>query len=91
MVGADLAGLGHVRIVAQAVEQLGPVGLRVDRLQLDGFFEGGGAHALRPGVEVMTLHTAPDAGQSTQGTQVGQCVHIDLGGGRVDVGGHVRG
>ena len=35
MVGLDLAGLCDVGVVAQPVEKLRPVGLRVDGLELD--------------------------------------------------------
>ena len=34
--GLDLAGFHDVRVVAETVEELGPVGLRIDRLEFVG-------------------------------------------------------
>ena len=86
VIGADLARLRHVRHVTQAVEQLRTIGLRVDRLQLDGLFKRAGALALRPGVQVVALHAAPDARHPPQGAEVGQGVDVDVFGAGVDVG-----
>ena len=76
-------------MVAQAVEQLGAVGLRVDRLQVDALDVLALLGPPGLGVEVDALLALPDAGQAAQGPEVGERVGIDVRGLGEDVVGEL--
>lgn len=93
IVKRDVLFLGRdVDVVAQAVKQLRPVRLRVDRLKIDGLDEHAPLRAFRLGVEVHTLACAPAPRQSPQGTQIIERFRIDVAGFREDIreGGYRR-
>ena len=87
--GLDLARLHDVHVVAQAVEQLRAVGLRVDRLQLVVLDEDVAQAALdhravrvgsrTGGMVVEALHALPDAGHRAQRAEVRERVGIAVG------------
>ncbi len=84
-----LVGGDDVDVVAQAVEQLGAVRLRVDRLHLDPLEEVASLRALGLGVEVHAFTALPDAGQAGEGPEVGQGIGIDVLGLSEDVLGEI--
>ena len=75
----DLARLDDVGVVAQAVEELRPVRLGVDRLQLVALDERVSAGAVGDGMLVGALRALPDARHRRQRAEVGQRVRVALG------------
>ena len=85
-----VTGLGDVHVVAQTVEVLRPVGLRVDRLQLvalDVHVGLGATLVERDGVRVGAGRALPDPGQRGERAEVGERVGVEVGLGE-DVAGH---
>src|SRR5205085_1912144 len=74
----DLPRLDDVQVVAQAVEELRAVHLRIDRLQLDALDERVVLAAFRGRVLVAPRATLPDAGHRPQRPEVRECVGIDV-------------
>ena len=58
----DLLGLDHMSVIAQPVEQLRTVGLRVDRLQFDALDKGLLARAVGLGLDVQAARAFPHPG-----------------------------
>jgi len=89
VVGLDLVRLGDMGVIAQAVEQLGPVGLWVDWLELNALVKRLLLGAFGLGFDVQAAHSLPHTGHSAQGAQVGQGIHIHRMGFGVNVFGKV--
>ena len=68
-----------VGVVAQPIEELGAVGLGIDRVHPDVFAEYAPFGAFRLWVDVHPLIGLPHAGQATQRTQIGQRIRRDVG------------
>ena len=69
---------GDVDVIAQAVEQLRAVGLRIDRLEVDPFDVDAPLGPVGLGIEVDALARFPAPGQPSQRTEIGQRVGIDV-------------
>ena len=78
-----------VDVVAQAVEQLRPVGLRVDRLHLDALDIFAPLRPVGLGVEVDALRPSQSPASRAQRPEVRQRVGIDVVGLGEDVVGEV--
>src|SRR5262249_27303436 len=89
VVGLDLPRLDDVRVIAQAVEELRPVGLGSDRLQLDGVDEALPLGPVRLGIHVEAADALPDAGHVGERTEILQGMGVDVGRLGVDVDGIV--
>ena len=63
--GRHVAGLHHVLVVAQAVEQLRSVGRGIDRLEVPGLDVDLALGPVGDGMDVDTLLAEPAAGQGT--------------------------
>ena len=75
----DVLFLGRdVDVIAQAVEQLRPVGLRVDRLEVDPLDKLAALGPVGLGIEVDALVALPSAGQPPQRAEISQRVGIDI-------------
>ena len=74
MEGLHLAGLDDVGVVPEPVEELGAVGLTVDRLQFVALDEGVALGAVGDRMFVAPLGPLPDAGQGGERAQIGQSV-----------------
>ena len=88
MKGFHVIGLDDACVVAQAIEELWAVGLRIDRLALHVLDKGLLFGAVSLGVDIQAALAGPDAGHAGQGAEVGQSIHIGRGLG-VDVFGKV--
>ena len=89
VVGLDLPRLDDVHVIAQAVEELRPVCLRIDRLQLDALDEDLPLGPVRLGIHVETADALPDAGHVGEGTEILQGMGVDVGRLGIDVVGIV--
>src|SRR5262249_14942176 len=77
----DVFAVGDdVNMVAQSVEKLRAVRLRVDRLHLDALAIRSLLRTLRLGIEVHAFASLPDSGETTERAEVRERVGIDLGG-----------
>ena len=65
-------------VVAQAVEQLRPVGLRVDRLEPRPLDIGAALGPVGLGVDVDAVGRAPFAGEAGERAEVGERVGVDV-------------
>ena len=65
-------------VVAQAVEELRPVRLGIDRLHLDAFEIVASLGPVGLGIQVDALAAFPDAGEAAQRAEVRQGVGIDV-------------
>jgi len=74
-----------VDVVAQPVQQLRAVGLRVYRLHLDAFEILPLLRTVRLGTEIDAAHPFPDAGEAAQRAQIGQGFGVDIFGFGEDV------
>ena len=81
-------GLDDVRVVAEPVEELRAVRLRIDRLELVPLDEGLLLRASGRGMDVFADGALPDAGHAGQRTEVLQRVDVGVGL-RVDVSGKI--
>jgi hypothetical protein len=84
--GLRIAWLHDPRVIAQAVEELRPIGLGVDRLKLVALDEGLVLGTVGFRIDVHALGTRPDTGHTGEWPKIGQRVGIRLGLG-VDVSG----
>jgi len=78
VIGLDLARLGDVDVIAQAVEQLRPVRLRIGGLGVDGLDVRLPSVAVTERIDVEALGPLPLAGQRRQRPEVGQGVDVDV-------------
>jgi hypothetical protein len=66
-----LTSFAHdVLVVAETEEELRPVGLRIDRLQLDSLDESPLLRAFRLWLDVQAPYALPDAGHGSQASEV---------------------
>ena len=72
--GDVFLGRVDVDVIAQPVEELRAVGLRIDRVHADVFAEDAALRPLGLGIDVHALVRLPDAGQSAQRSEIGQGV-----------------
>ncbi len=77
VVGFDVVGFGDVGVVAQAVEQLRAVGLRVDGLQRDVFDIRLFFRPFGFGFDIQTARALPHARHRREGAEVGEGVEIN--------------
>src|SRR5204863_30183 len=89
VVRLDLSGLHDVRVVAKAVEELRPVRLWVDRLQLDALDVRLLAWAVSLRLHVEAALAFPDAGHPSQRSEILQRIDVDVRRFGVDVFGEL--
>jgi hypothetical protein len=73
-------------VIAQAVEQLGTVGLRIDRIHPDMLAKDAAFRTLSFGIDIDALVGLPNTGESTERAKVSQIVWSNVGGLCEDVG-----
>ena len=71
-----LTGLDDVGVIAEPVEELGPVRLTVDGLELVAFDEGVLLTSLLDGVHVGAPCALPDAGHGSQRPEIGERIRV---------------
>jgi hypothetical protein len=78
MVRLDLIGLYHMRMVTQAIKQLWPVGLRIDRLEFDAFDESLLFRAFSLGLDVQAPGTLPASRHAAEGAKILQRIDVEI-------------
>lgn len=74
--GFHVVGLDDACVVAQAIEELWAVGLRIDGLALHVLDKGLLFGPVSLGVDVQAALAGPDASHAGEGAEVGQGIHI---------------
>ncbi len=72
----QLPDLVDVRVIAEAVEQLGSVGLEVDRHELVVLDEHGGIGTTEHRMEVIASDAFPCAGEGSEWPEVGERLRV---------------
>ena len=85
VIGLDLTRPDDMGVVAQPVEELRSIGLRINGFEIDVFDVGGRSRAFRLGVDVGAAYTLPGAGHGGKGPEIGEGVDVDILGLSVDV------
>src|SRR5262249_42427772 len=63
-----------VDVIAQAIKQLGTIGLRIDRVHADVLAKNAAFRARSLGIDIEALVSLPHAGQTAQRAEIGQAV-----------------
>jgi hypothetical protein len=75
-----------VDVITQTVEELGTVGLRIDRIHSNMLSKNAALRTLSFGIDIDALIGLPNTGESTEWPKIGQIVWSNVSGLGEDVG-----